>query len=383
MVPVLWLVGFNWFAMHSVTGYDTTKESTGFDWKKLPENWEFVFHELYDFGTFLIMPLALMGLIVMWRWSWRAALLVTLWLVPSLVIYTIYYWGSGLQGVGFLRFMQTLFPPIIVAAVWFLRHGAWNSRNDGESRGSVAMPLAAGCVVAFATLIGLRNAMPVMQRELALDWNLEYTCQSIVQNVPKDSVLIVDQNVWMGGILNFIQWRGDYELYAADAFRKMAILMRFQPDPSRPHPIQSARQTYVGTVYEKLDSNDLQKKQDEVIDTALKQGRRAFCLLPLDKKNKIFQRTINVGPGFEEKVVKRWNELAPVSSVTNTELAPRERDWLGVEQPQTWQLIEIVRKAPAAAAPATAPALVPAPPPATTRPTTAPSADSSNDGSDD
>ena len=85
--------------------------------------------------------------------------------------------------------------------------------------------------------------MPVMQRELGLDWNLEYTCQSIVQNVPKDSVLIVDQNVWMGGILNFIQWRGDYELYAADAFRKMAIMMRFQPDPSRPHPIQSARQT--------------------------------------------------------------------------------------------------------------------------------------------
>ena len=217
------------------------------------------------------------------------------------------------------------------------------------------MPLAAGFVVAFATLIGLRNAMPVMERGTGHQLESQYTCQSIVQNVPKDSVLIVDQNVWMGGILNFIQWRGDYELYAADAFRKMAIMMRFQPDPSRPHPIQSARQTYIGTVYEKLDSNDLQKKQDEVIDAALKQGRRAFCVLPLDKKNKIFQRTINVGPGFEEKVVKRWNELAPVNSVTNTELAPRSAIGSAMEQPQTWQLIEIVRKAPAT--PATAPAL--------------------------
>ena len=55
------------------------------------------------------------------------ALLLTLWFVPGVLIYTAYYWGlnrGGGGGVGYLRFFLTLFPPAIIAACWVMRRAS-------------------------------------------------------------------------------------------------------------------------------------------------------------------------------------------------------------------------------------------------------------------
>ena len=112
------LLLFNKLAMGSWTGYDTTNESTGFTLKDFQDKWEFMLNQLHSGGLFFIMPIAIFGLGLMFRWSWRLALLMTAWFVPGVLLYTSYYWGNEKPGIAYLRFFLTLFPPVIFAAAW-------------------------------------------------------------------------------------------------------------------------------------------------------------------------------------------------------------------------------------------------------------------------
>src|SRR5439155_6923576 len=120
LVPVAILVLFNKFAMGSWTGYDTTNESTGFSVKNFQSKWQFMLGQLNGTGLFFLMPIGIFGLALMYRWSWRMALLMTAWFLPGVVLYTSYYWGNELPGLAYLRFFLTLFPPLIFAAAWVI-----------------------------------------------------------------------------------------------------------------------------------------------------------------------------------------------------------------------------------------------------------------------
>ncbi len=355
-VPALWLVGFNWFAMHSITGYDTTNESTGFTVENLAEKWEYMFQQLYDYGMFLILPLAMLGLMVMWRQSWRLACFLLLWLLPGIAIYTAYYWGGRMPGLGYLRFYLTLFPPVVLAAMWYMRHGGWEANdergtmNDELQSRSSFPPIGAGAIVAMACWIGLRTALPALQRELAINSNLAFTCETVVRNVPTGSILVIDQRGWMGGLLNFIQWRGDYELYAANAFRGGGPAMRERTDPDQPNPLQAARREYLKeTVYAKLSSADLQRRQEQIVANAIEESRRVFLVQPVDNSGfSVFRPAFRPGPGLTVKPVTKWREPAPVYNATPSPLSPPQRGFGPNRQPENWQLMEVIRKLPAA-----------------------------------
>ncbi len=119
-IPVAVLLTYNWFEMGTLTGYDSTNESTGFAWAYFYTNWETILRQLSLNGLFLIFPIAVAGLIAMFWWNWRAAVLLWLWVGPCLTIYTFYYWAP--DGLGYLRFVLTVLPPLLVGGFWVIAH---------------------------------------------------------------------------------------------------------------------------------------------------------------------------------------------------------------------------------------------------------------------
>jgi len=119
-IPIAILLTYNWFEMGTLTGYDATNESTGFAWAFFYNNWETILRQLSLNGLFLIFPIAIAGLIAMFWWNWRAAVLLWLWVGPCLTIYTFYYWAP--DGLGYLRFVLTVLPPLLVGGFWVIAH---------------------------------------------------------------------------------------------------------------------------------------------------------------------------------------------------------------------------------------------------------------------
>jgi len=117
-IPVILLLAFNLGSFGSPTGYDSTNESTGFNWQNFQKNWETTVRQLYNSGLFFLLPLSLAGLVAMFAFAWRTALMLTAWLLPSLILYTAYYWAP--DSIGYARFYLTLFPAFAMTAFWML-----------------------------------------------------------------------------------------------------------------------------------------------------------------------------------------------------------------------------------------------------------------------
>ncbi len=120
LIPVSILLTYNYLEMGTLTGYDATNESTGFSWAFFYDNWETITRQLSENGLFFIMPIAIAGLIAMFWWNWRVAMFLWLWVGPCVTIYTFYYWAP--DGVGYLRFVLTVLPPMVAGAFWLIAH---------------------------------------------------------------------------------------------------------------------------------------------------------------------------------------------------------------------------------------------------------------------
>jgi 4-amino-4-deoxy-L-arabinose transferase-like glycosyltransferase len=374
IIPVGLLVAFNWFAMHSITGYDSTNESTGFTWQQFAENWDFMLQQL-DNGMFLLFPIALLGLALMYRWNWKFALLMTLWFVPGTLLYTSYYWNGSFKSIAFLRFFLTLFPPLIVAACWLFDQyitgpviGSQGSPEQSAVRHLFHAPLtgiiATGLLVALVTGISLNANLGGLERDSVLDTNLADAGQRILARVPAGSTIFGDQRM----LLNYIQFAEDYKLFAPEAFsQRFGGRMMREGDPNQPTPLQNARRAYMRTVYEKMDEASLIAEQSRIIREALQSGRRVFYIMP---------QTMMAGP-FLGRIPKEFSAVTIVKWKEPAEMGPRAKrafDAIGMfalmlgrgSNAISWQIIEIkqAENQPAASKPTTRPAA------STTKPST-------------
>jgi hypothetical protein len=168
---------YNWFTVGHFTGYDSTNESSGFAMKYFVEKWDFAVYQVYLLGLFIFAPLGVAGLILMYRTNRPLALLLTMWFVPGAFLYMAYYWGDNVPGVDYLRFFLTLFPPLIIAAMYLLRSAG------SQISGSIASPLAAGVLTACAAAVGLHGSLDELVREHRGNMNLHYTAQQIISHI--------------------------------------------------------------------------------------------------------------------------------------------------------------------------------------------------------
>lgn len=357
-IPVLWLVGFNWFAMHSITGYDTTKESSGFKAELLPAKWETTVQQLYDYGVFLFFPMAMMGLALVWRSSVRLGLFICLWFLPGAILYTAYYWSGGGIGIWFLRFFLTVIPALILAAMWFIRHAGWYApqfETEQTRRGAIAMPIAAGLLTAISTGLVLRSAVPLMERESAANWNLAFAGKQITTAAPPGSVLIAsDQN----GLLNYIQWKGDYELYPIDAFNTRGLFGLFLKiaDNGAAQPLQLARYNFLqDVVYKDKTTADMTRELHKVAAAAINDPKGARRVFAMVDNVLAFQNRFIKGSEYEDRTVAAWKDPATVLLDPAPSALMPPRGFSVNRSQQRWTILELKKK-PAPTTTATAPA---------------------------
>lgn len=120
MLPIALLLIYNRIDIGTWTAYDATNESTGFSWSFFADNWVTLLRQLNENGLFFLFPVAVAGLVTMFWWNWRIAVFFCLWIGPCLTLYTFYYWAP--DGLGYLRFVLTALPGMVIAAFWLIAH---------------------------------------------------------------------------------------------------------------------------------------------------------------------------------------------------------------------------------------------------------------------
>ena len=143
-IPIAVLAGVCWvsFGLPWKTGYTYCKESTGFAWAYLSGdfgdglpgrvgNWETLVTQLNHTGLFVLWPLGVAGLFAMLGSAWRLGMLLTLWVLPSTLLYMLYYWAPGGENtVGYMRFFMSIMPGLIFAGLWILDRGLVVLKGD-------------------------------------------------------------------------------------------------------------------------------------------------------------------------------------------------------------------------------------------------------------
>jgi hypothetical protein len=298
-IPVGAMLSFNWYSMGHLTGYDTTHESGGFTTSEFVRKWDFAVQHIYIYGLFLFAPLGFAGLCFMFGRRWKDALVLTAWFLPATLLYTSYYWGQQSPGVGFLRFLLTIFPPLIVAAMWLMRNAAAQMRSRPE--GSIAESISMGLLTATAACIGLSGSLHVLAVQYYGNINLQLSVDNASRAIaasdsasgtPSSNRIIFADEGLFPQFLQHAQFAIDADWYTADAFEPQAFggfgflgLMQAGDTSNSPTLIQPQRVKHMTEIRQKLTRAALAKRQRDLIGAALLAGHGVFAILTSTEKN--------------------------------------------------------------------------------------------------
>jgi hypothetical protein len=253
LVPVAALAIFNLSTMGTLTGYDATNESEGFQFSKFLDTFEHMFRTYYTYATYFVMPLSILGVGVLFRKNWKLALVMIAWVVPSSSLYAAYYWSPDSAGNAYSRFFLSFVPAVMVTAAVFLVD--WT--KPAELAGSVVAgsgrrwgrTVVVGCVVALSAAIpvyemcyGFQSGMKegrgggrggfgggggMQTNTIAEDNRNRVNLAAIGQlamKVPEHSVLFISNGGGRGmgaridNAMNYVQFLKPWALFEADAF---------------------------------------------------------------------------------------------------------------------------------------------------------------------
>jgi 4-amino-4-deoxy-L-arabinose transferase-like glycosyltransferase len=270
-VPIAAQVAFNLRALHSLTGYDTTHESTAFSTGYFAHNWQLTARQLFTLGLPLILPLAVIGLALLtWRQR-RLGIVLWAWLLPNLLLYTAYYWALENDGVNFLRFFLSVFPPLALGLGWLLTRPlpgpVWISRW--------AQPVVALALVLVCGVYGARAIAPLLASDRGDRQAARAVGEATLASAPAGSAIFGPQNALLA-----LQYAGDYRLYSRTLFVRRAILELGQIDPKRPNALQPERAQALFRRLGGLSNPDLLRLQRNLMAAALASGRRVFLIAP-------------------------------------------------------------------------------------------------------
>jgi hypothetical protein len=315
-LPVAALLGFNWFSMGHLTGYDTTHESGGFTSEEFIRKWDFSVQHLYLYGLFIFAPLGVAGLALMFRRHWRDALILTMWFLPGALLYTSYYWGSQAPGVTYLRFFLTLFPPLIVGAMCLLQSSS--SGSVGKDGIAVAEPLAAGFLAASAACVGLLGSLHVLTIQYLGNVNLAVSAENANHAIIDSDksatgrIIFADEGLFPQ-FLQYAQFMIDGTWYASDAFQPQMFggfgflgLMQSGDGGKGPSLVQPERIEHMIKVRKNQTPAMLADRERQLIGGALAAGHSVFAILTVNQQNAM-ERVL--APG-KLRLIKRaaWTE---------------------------------------------------------------------------
>ena len=346
LIPVLYLTIFNMVNMESFTSYAGTNESTGFGGDYFYGNWEKMIRVLHDQGLFFIAPIGVLGLVMMARRLPMVAAILALWFVPSVLLYTAYYWAPDNMGVAYSRFVVSQMPALIIAAAWFMGELARRPMRNATGRIAIGLVVFISCALGIhRTLLGsewgqrltVRANLQIQARQNMNLHGLGREVRRAVDGSPKQKAARVvkdDSDVLLfteGERLNHFQWLGGWQLFDVGAFNYERATRQFSRtiNENEPDPIDPTRMKFLQGVYKGKDQRALQAEQNALIANALKAGKRVFFALS-DSQSKVFGRQIDRRQ-FEVKEVGTYNDV-PSPRTADDFLLPNERPKLPINR---------------------------------------------------
>jgi hypothetical protein len=221
-----------------------------------------------------------------------------------------------MPGIWFLRFFLTLFPPLIIAAMYLL-HSA-----EGASRRSIASPLAAGILTASAAAIGLYISIGDLTREHRGNLNLYYSAREIASHVKPSSAgrpMILADHGMFPQLLQYMQFMCDADWYATDIFAPrigggfglVGVFEKRNPNDNSPVELQRDRMDYIDSVRKGKNDADFVREAHRLMNRALDSGRRIYVILAPPEADAFRRRFITAE--YEMVEVNRWAEPCNVT----------------------------------------------------------------------
>ena len=301
-LPIAAQVAFNLRALHSLTGYDTTHESTAFSTAYFAHNWQLTARQLFTLGLPFVLPLAVIGLAVLaWR-ERRLGIVLWAWLLPNTFLYTAYYWALENDGVNFLRFFLSVFPPLVLGLGWLLTRPL---PGPGWLRQGLQPALALALVLACGAY-GAREIGPLLASDRADRRAARAVGEAALAQAPAGSAIFGPQNALLA-----LQYAGDYQLYSRTLFVRRAIQELGAIDPKRPNALQPERAQALFQRLGALSNPELLRLQRSLMAAALAAGKRVFLIVPA-AANRAWLRFAELdldaadGRSFGTREIARW-----------------------------------------------------------------------------
>jgi hypothetical protein len=294
---VAWLVlpvsqvSYNLAVLHHATGYALTHESTAFSLGNFAANWQRMLGELGNTMAFL-SPVAILGAVLMFRAQRRLAVVLIVWALGTILVYTAYYWTPGEEpGLSYTRFVLTALPALVVMAMWPLQ---WIARRG------IAPLLLVVAIVTAAAVVDMRFAV-ARAADLKRD-NL--ACEALVRqvlgNVPQGSVIFVDQ-----ANAAPLQVAGDYRLYLADLFTARYVNSFATVNADEPQVLQAERAQELFRMLGGRTNAELAEEENRLMTNAIAQGRKIYAALP-ERECDEFARSFLKDRGWTARAVAGW-----------------------------------------------------------------------------
>jgi hypothetical protein len=304
-IPIGVLVTFNlcWFG--HLTGYDPTNESTGFSFANFQNNWQTMLRTMYDNGLIFIFPFAIAGLVGMFWWNWRMALMLSGWVAPSLMLYTAYYWAPDSPSTAYIRFFLTILPPLVLGAMWLITR-LFPEDSTRSKSAQLGLPFVGGVVVALGGAMGIYAAAPQLDNLYRTNFSTYTTGQHALASIPAGSFVFGE-----GHVLHHLQFIEDYRLYSLDMFRRDRLRLMVNADPDRPDPFQRDRAQALYDMMKDQSDASLAKHQDYLMCLANTLDHRVFLIG--QEHDRLFEETrrrIENNPQMTVQVVDQWSDAA-------------------------------------------------------------------------
>jgi hypothetical protein len=289
ITPVSILLIYNLIVLHHLTGYGLTNESTAFSIASLIQNARTMLVQLFDNVLWLLLPFSLLGLIALFRQNRRLALVLLSWPVPTILLYTAYYWVPAEEpGLSYARFVLTVLPALILFALFL------------PPRDSTVATVAIGLIVA---IISARNLRAAAARGEDLQWdNLGSLVldQQVQSQIPPGSVIFTEQPN-----IPLLELSGDWRLYLSNLFTRPYIQSYAAIDPNVPRILQAQRAQQLFNLLGSKSAADLVAQQNGLITQSLSQGHRVYAVLPAPAMQQFRDHFLN-SPDWKITVTDSW-----------------------------------------------------------------------------
>ena len=374
-LPVGGLILFNVLAFGALTGYDPSNESSGFTFDFFDDNWETMLRHVNQIGLFIIFPLGVVGLSWMLASSWRVAAVLIAWVIPCVFIYMLYYWAPDGTHIGYLRFVLTIFPALIVGAFWMLsrlgdgtavslsgprrahladRMGDWVAGIRWDGPNANVFPILLGVVATVVIIVNAQSSLPAIVGEQRGNLTLRQAQMeaqgyaNIPAAIPPDGVIFSND-----GTCDHLQLVGDWPLFHTDVFNGGFIRRFVKMDPDEPQVFQPQRAQFLYNLLKKNSEQDFVRDQQRVVRQLLEGNKRVFFIIP---RNALPGVRLRFAPTelhnpylFEVKTVRIWNDPNCNFMRKPANPQPRKKKYEPpVQDPRqtAWVIVEVKRRTP-------------------------------------